>query len=703
MTRSLALIAVVAVCCAAGPVRADQLPSPHNLYFEENWESGQGDWYADGGIWEVGIPTATDAHQGDSCAGTNIDGNYPGGASSRFISPVIDLPPADELLDGVLWLRFWHYWNYSDWDYGIVEVSSWDGEAWSAFTSISTSFGGYSAVWTPHLVDISAYAGQTIRLGLHHVEGGYYQAAGWYVDELAILDGAFAWNQPESFEARAWNEVDWGGWFADQGIWEIGEPTSGPGQALSGHFCAATVLAGNYPGGTSSRLISPVVTLPASPLAGELWLSITHYYDLSDGDIGVVQIEADGAWVDLSPAWGGYSGGWTESILDLAPYAGQTVRFALYFGEGGYYQAPGWYVDDLAIVEGPKIFNTPDSFETGTRGWYASDGIWQVGVPTYGPEGAHTGVACWGTNLDGNYPGGNSSTLQTPDVTLPSGVSPLRLDFWHWWSFSDYDYGEVRIYPQGQPDAVISDVFTSTSGGWTHYYIDLTPWSGQTVHFGFEFVEGGYYQAPGWYIDDVRLVGLDQSEPMAPLFVTTVYSPDPPVVTWTPVIYTPVYTCIYASRRADAYFPNLGNRIAMLQQPGYSFADTARPGWWWYYQVGLIDDLQHESLTVASGPPHVGVTDESLPDGSAVAVLLGASPNPFNPLTTVRFQLLARTHVKLQVFDVGGRCVATLVDRELEPGIYEQPFAATRLASGTYLGRLAAGGTVETSKMVLVR
>ncbi|MFO7653583.1 MAG: T9SS type A sorting domain-containing protein [Candidatus Krumholzibacteriia bacterium] len=705
LLSALAAAGIVSLVGLAGvPAQADQLESVHTIYYGESWESGDGDWYADGGIWEVGTPTFTHAHDGARCAGTNIDGNYPDNASSRFISPVIDLPTLGTLNDGVLWLRFFHLWSYSDADNGRVDISVRDGGVWGPWETVSGSFAGSSAIWSQSLIDITAHAGQTVRFGLRHTEGGTYEGPGWYVDAVEVVDGAFRWNTPETFEANVMGDPVWGGWYTEQGVWEIGEPTSGPGGALSGRMCAATVLAGNYPDNQSSRFVSPELSLPASPLEGELWLSAIHYYHLADSDYGKFQIKAGDTWVDLSHAFYGYSGGWTESIMDLAPYAGQVVRLGLFFGEGGSYEGPGWYVDDIAVVEGPRIFNNPDSFETGTRGWYASDGVWQVGEPTYGPAGAFTGTMCWGTNLGGNYPDDNSSVLFTPDVTLPGGVSPLRLDYQQWYVFSDSDYGEVWVYPEGGEPALISDRFTTTSDGWHRYYIDLTPWAGQTVHFGFKFQEGGSYEGPGWYIDDVRIDGMDQSEPMAPFWVTTEYSAGPPVVNWTLVPYEPHYTCIYASRREDAYLPNLGNRIAMFRQTGTTYEDIDRPGWGvYFYQVGLVDDLMHESQTLGSGPPHTGVGDGGVPGLSANATLLGNTPNPFNPTTVVSFRLAATTHTVLQIFDAAGRRVATLVDAELAPGTYDLPFAAKQLPSGVYFSRLAAGGVVETRKMMLVR
>jgi hypothetical protein len=78
-------------------------------------------------------------------------------------------------------------------------------------------------------------------------------------------------------------------------------------------------------------------------------------------------------------------------------------------------------------------------------------------------------------------------------------------------------------------------------------------------------------------------------------------------------------------------------------------------------------------------------------------------PNPFNPSTTIRYQLPNAGHVILKVYDMLGREVATLVDQVQEQGRYSAAFDASRLASGVYISRLAAGDYTKTMKMVLMK
>ena len=78
-------------------------------------------------------------------------------------------------------------------------------------------------------------------------------------------------------------------------------------------------------------------------------------------------------------------------------------------------------------------------------------------------------------------------------------------------------------------------------------------------------------------------------------------------------------------------------------------------------------------------------------------------PNPFNPVTTIRYQIGELAKVRLEVFDLLGRRVATLVDTDQAIGTYEVPFDGARLASGMYLYRLEAGTEVRVKKMMLIK
>ena len=77
-------------------------------------------------------------------------------------------------------------------------------------------------------------------------------------------------------------------------------------------------------------------------------------------------------------------------------------------------------------------------------------------------------------------------------------------------------------------------------------------------------------------------------------------------------------------------------------------------------------------------------------------------PNPFNPNTKVKFQIAELSDVKLVVYDVLGREVATLVNESLKAGTYEVEFDGRELPSGVYFYKLVSDGFVDVKKMVLI-
>jgi hypothetical protein len=78
-------------------------------------------------------------------------------------------------------------------------------------------------------------------------------------------------------------------------------------------------------------------------------------------------------------------------------------------------------------------------------------------------------------------------------------------------------------------------------------------------------------------------------------------------------------------------------------------------------------------------------------------------PNPFNPTTTIAFNLPEAMHVKLDVFNVAGERVATLVDEVRGEGPQTVIFDAAGLSSGIYFYRIIAGDFKETRKMMLLK
>ncbi len=175
-------------------------------------------------------------------------------------------------------------------------------------------------------------------------------------------------------------------------------------------------------------------------------------------------------------------------------------------------------------------------------GSFAADGPdWEWGEPTYGPDEAHSGVNVWATRLAASYTSSSSSTLDLPVVTVPTSQPNAVLTWWQWYYIeNNYDGGNVKISTDGgstwsilQPD--IGYVGTANGGNagipgepcftgydhqeWQKVTVDLTPYIGQAVIIRFHFGSDSSLNYAGWYLDDVRIEGVADTE--GPLFVST--------------------------------------------------------------------------------------------------------------------------------------------------------------------------------------
>lgn len=126
------------------------------------------------------------------------------------------------------------------------------------------------------------------------------------------------------------------------------------------------------------------------------------------------------------------------------------------------------------------------------------------------------------------------------------------------------------------------------------------------------------------------------------------------------------------------------------------------------YQAVL--KIQHDAANLAD-PVEIGLKGREATYTSAMQytdvpselMLHQNYPNPFNPSTRIRYSLPEAAHVTVEVFDITGRQVATLVDRPMSAGEHAADFDAGGLSSGIYVYRISAYGYSLTRRMTLVR
>jgi hypothetical protein len=205
--------------------------------------------------------------------------------------------------------------------------------------------------------------------------------------------------------------------------------------------------------------------------------------------------------------------------------------------------------------------------------------------------------------------------VSPPCVVAPASSQPA-LRFWHWYSISTSDKGELQIkVGKGQWKTVAGPYVNSSSGIWSPVFVDLSSYADSTIQIAFHFTSdpGTSNISSGWYIDDIMI------------------------------------DCVTAVSEISS-------------EDGFARSFTLHPNF----------------------------------------------PNPFNPSTTILYELPRASEVEVAIFDLLGKRIRTLVRNRQQAGPHRllwdgRDDNGASMPSGVYLYRLNAGKFVQTRKMMLVQ
>lgn len=154
-------------------------------------------------------------------------------------------------------------------------------------------------------------------------------------------------------------------------------------------------------------------------------------------------------------------------------------------------------------------------------GGYTNNG-WEWGVPdplfSLGPDAAHSGNKCWGTDLDDTVQYNSNLNLVSPGVIIPAltGGQVARVRFFGWISVDFMeDRGQFQVSSDGVTWETKTELLLSMNGGWNEYVFDVSDYAGGTIYLRFRcFVDGvNTFDPPiipenmaGFYVDDVAIV-----------------------------------------------------------------------------------------------------------------------------------------------------------------------------------------------------
>ena len=575
-----------------------------------------------------------------------------------------------------------------------------------------------------------------------------------------------------------------GNWSAENGIWEAGSPVAGPDSAYQGSGVAATILNGEYPANTSSRLVSPNYILPSkeSLNGGRLRLSLKHWYSMSSNDTGQIQISINqGPWRTMpdTETLSGLSNGWQHLVVgNLTAYADSSIRLGFLFNSSDSFTGEGWYIDDIQIFSESSESINNQNFEGTVLDWLAEDNHWQFGQPTSGPMQAYEGKRVAGTTLSGVYADVDTMRLESPIITvsdiLPGEVHAVK--FWHWFDLAAGDSARLQVWYDGSGWTEITDRFYGESGAWTNYILPvIDPDTTDIKQFKIAFeltTEFNGSNGAGWYLDAFETTSLQSPVNLlatGPFAQSTIgpspianqewYSDNGIWETGNPsnAPFPTDSTTYLAGTILNGNYPNGGESrfvspnlftgaagaylilnhwfdfypgdegIVQIRLDGgewmnTSYRFTGSGGVFTQARLELTSDIIDKNFQLGflftsapEGPTRAGwyiksvqigavgtSTEASLKAGEPI-VLFQNYPNPFTQSTTISFQLPERDHVQLQVFDLLGREVDTVLDGTMPAGTHLVAWEAAGRPSGMYLYRLKTGTQVHKRQLIIFR
>ncbi len=385
-------------------------------------------------------------------------------------------------------------------------------------------------------------------------------------------------------------------------------------------------------------------------------------------------------WTFVNPLGDASSFACTGTNVEISPIAGADHAI---LGGAGNNNAPRI----MQIVSDPQFFDIYVKFDLGVSTQYQEQGIliWEdddnlLRLEFYS-DGASTYVLATKV-IDGVFASPGTAAI------APSGSAPLYM----------------RVKRTGDK---WSQYYSTNGTDWTSFFVDTT-------------IDTLYVNQVGVYAGNevgssspAFTASIDYFRTNDPLpiqlgsIAATVVSQSEVRVDWITVTETNNYGFeVQKSAETPANYQTIPNSFVAghgttIQPHSYTYTDGAASPGIWYYRLkqidldGTIHYTEGVQLDIVTG-----VEEKEIP---TVFALDQNYPNPFNPSTVIEFALPKEEHVVLEVYNLLGQRVATLVNEVRPTGYYAVPFNAEGMASGLYFYRLYTTEISLLKKMVLLK
>ncbi|MCX6305852.1 MAG: FG-GAP-like repeat-containing protein [Bacteroidetes bacterium] len=226
-----------------------------------------------------------------------------------------------------------------------------------------------------------------------------------------------------------------------------------------------------------------------------------------------------------------------QTVTSLASHNSLEVSFTTLTADPGHFHTrsyvnlTGDQDDDDNVKNGSYLVVQSQwtmDFETDGAGFDVSllPNGWEWGIPSSGPNAAHSGSKLWATNLSGDY-GNSANWILSSQIFVARQTNPI-LSFWHWYNMEDNrDGGNLKVSADGINWTLIFPVggypgiatwdnvgihdepcYNGLSGGWQMTSFILPVLNGQQFSLSWCLGSDNMVTRPGWYIDDVMGFGF---------------------------------------------------------------------------------------------------------------------------------------------------------------------------------------------------
>lgn len=387
-------------------------------------------------------------------------------------------------------------------------------------------------------------------------------------------------------------------------------------------------------------------------------------------------------------------------------------------------------VDDIAIrkdtlkfILGTPVFAFIDTTNNPINLWTVT--ATPVSSPKWEstPQTFYSSPVSYTDSKDGNYVNNAIVTMTTTNPIDLSGLTNPRLTFWTRFDIeNNWDYGQVQVstnngtnwiplagqytepgvgsfQPNGQP------VYDGVQSEWVKEDISLTEFTNHQIKIRFELRTDAVITRDGWYLDDIAVYyyGIIPVELVS--FNASVIK-NKIELNW--ITASELNNSGFEIQRGQR---KTGNEKTIWESIGFikGNSTSSEMNYYSFIDHKPLDEISYYRLKQIDFDGSYTYSNEVEIDfiTSYNFSLEQNFPNPFNPVTKIKFSIPSSvetfTSMSLRVYDILGNEIATLVNNEKAAGLYEIDFDASELASGVYYYTLKAGDFVQTRKMVLIK